>query len=65
MSLGFWEWGCPCHCNSGGKRTENLSPQPPRVFTTPQQVRESPIPTEEHNKSVTMFTVLVFCFWSG
>ena len=28
--------GCPYHCNSGGKRTENLSPQPPRVFATKQ-----------------------------
>ena len=32
---------------------------------SPQQVSESPIPTEVHNKSVTLFTVLVFCFWSA
>ena len=43
-----------------GRKISLLSP---RAFlqhrSRSKQVGESPIPTEEHNKSVTMFTVLV------
>ena len=41
--LGFWEWGCPYQCNSGGKRTKNLSPQPPRVFPTARSRSGNPL----------------------
>ena len=34
ISLGFGEWGCPCHCNSGEKKTETLSSAPARFYNT-------------------------------
>ena len=42
ISLGLFEWGCQYHRNSDGKRTENLSPQPPAVFFLIKETFQSP-----------------------